>query len=333
MKPQIPKLLLILKEACQKYGYIWQLVDKYSNNLVEISDGKKSFFASNSKTGAYPLNSAFSAGLANDKAWSYKLLKQRGYKIPKGDYFFLREQYRELRGDGKEIGDGYQYAEKLGYPVFVKPNNSSLGLFAEAIENRKELKKHLKDIVENSWIALIQEKINLPEYRIFVLDGKIQFAYQKVPAKIIGDGKKTIAVLIEDINKGIERDGQKITPKSLFLKNQFKKQKLNLKTVLKAGQELNIIGKANVSAGGKILNYTEIVSPKTKAWAKKLTLDFGLRVCGIDVFAKNGLDDPDGFIVIELNNNPGLVGIYDYGKKEKVMEIWGKILDQYFKNK
>jgi len=189
MNPEIPRLLLILKKACQRFDYEWRLADDYAHNLVEVRGKKKSFFAGNGKIGVYPLNSNFSAQLASDKAWCYKILKRAGFKIPEGDSFFLQDEYRQLRGDGKELKDAFTCAKALGYPIFVKPNSGLSGILAEVIYSEAELKNHLTAISKNSPIALIQEKIDLPEYRIFVLDGRVRFAYQKILPQILGDGQ------------------------------------------------------------------------------------------------------------------------------------------------
>ena len=328
--PEIPLSLRILKKACQKNGYKWELADNYSNNLVKISNKQKCFFASNSKIGAYPLNSN-SAQLVNDKAWTYKILQQNNYNIPQGDYFFLKKEYRELRGDHKERKDALKYANKLGYPIFIKPNNSSLGLLAEIIYSEQELTKHLEKISEIDHIALIQEYLQYPEYRIFVVDGEVKFTYKRNSPFIIGNGKNTIKELIEQVNLQIKREKNKVILSSPFIQKQFEKLKLSWKHILKKGQKFQIMSKTNISAGGKLTNYTEKISEQTKNWVHKLTNFLQLRICGIDVFVKDSINNPESFIIIEINQNPNLSGIYEAGYQKKALEIWKEVLDKYFK--
>ena len=329
MIPEIPPLLLILKEACEKFGLSWRLSDTYSNNLVEISNWKKIFVSSNSTVWTYPLNQNFSAQLINDKARCYKILKQKWYKIPEWDYFFLNKEYRESRWDWKEINNAITFA-KNKYPVFVKPNNSSLWILAEIINNETELKTHLKNISEISWIAIVQEIINLPEYRIFAIDWEIEFVYRRLIAKIIWDWKTTIAEFIEKININIKRERNIISENSIFLKKQLKKHNLSFNSILDLGQELQITPKANISSGGEIQDYSEIVSKETCEWVKKLMQDLSLRICGIDVFVKKSIDNPDGFIIIEINGSPSLSWIYKLGHQNKALGIWEKILKKFF---
>ncbi len=329
MTPETPQLLQILKKACQLYGYSWELVDTYANNLVEISDGQKSFFSSNSKIGTYPLNPKFSAQLVNDKAWSYKILKKKGYEVPRGDYFFLRDDYREMRGEGKELKDAITFA-KDKYPVFVKPNSSSLGILAEVIHDEAELKLHLEQIAEIGWITLVQEVIEQPEFRIFAVDGEVEFVYQRSAPVIMGDGEASVGEMIKKMNQNIKRERNKILETSPFLKRQMEKYDLDFSSVLEVGQTLKVTSKANISAGGAIQNYSEEVSDETKLWVKTLMKDLSLRVSGIDVFVETSINEPNGFTIIEINHNPNLSGIYNLGHKEKVMTIWGKILSAYF---
>jgi glutathione synthase/RimK-type ligase-like ATP-grasp enzyme len=314
---------LILKEACEKQGLAWQLVDKFSNNLAKVSDGTKNFFASNSRPGVYPLNPQFASQIVKDKAWTYKLLSQAGYQIPRGNYFFLRPEYKELRGSGQEFSDALKYA-KDKYPVFVKPNDATVGRLAEIIYNEEQLILHLKEIAKISWIGIIQEVIIQPEYRIFAVDGDIQFTYKKEAPNIVGDGKSTIKELILAKEQNLD---------SPLLEKQLSDNRLSSDSVLEPGRKLIVSSKANISAGAQILEYKETASLATQEWVRKIMKYFSLRVCGIDVFTSSSIDNPQDFTLIEINSNPSLSGIYKLGQQEKALSIWQKILDKYFKEK
>ncbi len=327
--PPLPPSLQLLKLACDRFGYTWKVVDTYSNSLIEVSDGKKSFFSTNQSSN-YPLNLRFAARVAKDKAWAYEIMRQKGVKVPVGDYFFVREDHRELRGDGREIPDALKYAEKIGYPVFVKPNGSSLGILAEKIYTTDQLARHLTEISDISYIAHVQECVPDPEYRIFVLDGEIQYVYRREPLVVVGDGTKTVSDFVAETNAQIYRERNKIPPHSPFLLEELKNLGLKYDSVLPKGQKLSLMSKANVSAGGEIADYRTEVSEATMEWARKVADIFSLRVCGIDVFVNGSVDDPAGFTVIEVNQNPNLTGIFDMGEEEKALGIWGKILRGYF---
>ena len=79
------------------------------------------------------------------------------------------------------------------------------------------------------------------------------------------------------------------------------------------------------------MNYSEIVSEDTNKWVKKLMENFSLRICGIDVFVKDSINNPKSFCIIEINHDPNLVGIYELGHQDKTMQIWNEVLEKYFK--
>ena len=330
MIPWVPKMLLILKEACKKFWYNWKLIDNYSNNLVEVSKWDKFFFSSNGKIWTYPLNPKFSAEIANDKAWTYSILKQKGYKVPEWDYFFIRDRYRELRWDWRELKDAFNYAEKIWYAVFVKPNCSSYWFNAEIIQNKKALSRHLKSISEDDWTAIIQEIIKLPEYRLFVIDWNIEFYYWKARRSIIWNGLSSIRVLVSDFNSNDSLSDKDISIDSPFFIEQIKSKWLTIDSVLNTWDELLVSSNSNVSLWWEIVDYWDEVSEQTKQWARQISNDMQMRVCWIDVFVDESINNPDSFTVIEINHNPNLARVYDMWKKDKVLGIWKKILSMYF---
>ena len=74
--------------------------------------------------------------------------------------------------------------------------------------------------------------------------------------------------------------------------------------------------------------YTETVSEATTQWIRKLTKTIDLRIFGIDLFGD--LNHPNTFTILETNSNPGLNGIWERGKQEKVFAIWKKVFEKAF---
>ena len=327
-KNNLPLIISILDEACSSFGYSFNNLDDNSNMIFSVSNGKKTFFSSVS--GIYPLNPSSNSKLVKDKVWTSMFLRSKGYKVPSGNHFFTIPNYLAFDTSGKEIEDALVFADSIGYPVFVKPNSCSQGLFAEIDYSPQEVRDHFDQISEVDHIAIVQEKITGLEYRIFVSNGEPQFAYSKSACKIIGNGKQNVLSLIDIVNQNIQKTNNQINPSSIYLKNHLAEQGLSLNSFLKIGEELKVSSKKNLSAGGEIIDYTENFSDLTIDWAKELVNCLGLGVVGIDVFVQDSINKPDGFTIIEVNNNPGLSGIYKLGKKEKVMDIWKKILETYF---
>lgn len=266
----LPLSLEILKQACEKYGYQFELIDEFSGYLAKVSDGKRSFFGGMN----YPFNSASAVGVAKDKAFTKMLLTKNDFHVPRGDYFFVRKEDQDLRPVGKEMEEAIKFANNFGYPVFVKPNDRTKGHCCKITSDEVELKNHFQKIAKYSEMAIIEEVITgKKEYRIFVIDGEVQFLHER---KNFVNGKKVFA------------DSEQTT-----------------------------------------VDYRETVNPKITQWIKKLANTMQLRVFGVDLFAED-VEDPDTFTILEINSCPSLQRIWKLGKKEKAIEIWGKIFKQIF---
>ena len=330
-EPELPFVLQILQEACAKYGYEFETLDTYSKQLIEISQEGKSCLTGTGKIPIYPLNLGTPTQIANDKAHTYTLLKSKGLSIPKGDYFFLQEEYRELRGDGKERENAFSFAKEIGYPVFVKPNRGSFGNLAEVVHNNEELKNHLDCIAERYRISLIQEVLKGSEYRIFVVDGEIEYAYKRSAPQIIGNGKDTADKLIQKHNEQYDLSERRmIGEDSLFLQNELKRHSLSFDAIVPNELAIQIAPNANIAVGSTISDYREEFSEECQKWCRRVAEVTNLRVCGIDIFSTTNLENSEDFTILEINRSPSLKGIYQAGHEEKVLLIWKKILEKYF---
>lgn len=334
MALELPLALQILQAACQHFGYGFRILDTYAKNLVEVSHGKISFVTKAGGGAVYPLNFNTPCQIAKDKAFAYMVLRNHNLSVPEGDYFFLRPEYREFRGEGKEFADAFVYAEKLGYPVFVKPNSASRGEQAEVVYTAVQLRTHLEKIATEHAIVHVQRVLTGNEYRIFVLDGVVQYLYRRACPSITGNGRDSIADLIAAHNTLHNFHEEKaISEASPFLQNELAKREKNMTSVLPMGESLRIAAKTNIDAGGTITDYTETVTPSCAEWAKKVAAVMNLRVCGIDLFSTTDLENPENFTILEVNRNPFLKGIYTAGHQEKALAIWGEILQKYFTEK
>jgi len=318
--------LAILNLSAKKAGYIAKpLLPHYSKAII-VSNKKKFFIARSKKRyGMYPLNAKFAEHFVDNKAIFKKILKTKGFHVIKGRQFYIQSPLAEVKVKKDDnINAAISYAKKINFPVFVKPNNGSRGKNARIIFNPTALKEHIKKMRSDNTESFLIEKFTLrPEYRIFVVDGRIQFFYSKGRKSIDGDSKKTVKQLIDDKDFEISNES---------LKSILSLYKLKKSSILDKGKKIYIQETANISAGAKITNYCgSEISDEMQEWAKKLYSNIGLRVFGVDVFTrKGGIDNPDDYLIIEVNSSPALSGIYAAGHKKKVYDIWAKIIKKYF---
>ncbi len=317
--------LQILKRAAKKHGYAFGLVDQPYSEAIYVTDGERYFISrSKAKYGMYPTNPKFAEQLADDKAVTKRFLKKFGFRIIKGKLFYISNPFsdREPVRAQDSIKAAYEYAKKIGYPVFVKPNSGSRGANARIIFNQAGLKRHITNMKTDEVPAFLIEKFTVrPEYRVFVVGGKVQFMYRKQRITITGTGKHTIQELLAE---------QNYQPDQEYLNGLLKKERKTISSVLDTNHELTMQETANISLGAKITDYREKVPKKIHAWANQLFRTTGLEVFGVDIFTKGNWDDPDNYLIIEINSNPALSGIYAKGNKEHAYYIWSLIMKKFF---
>lgn len=317
--------LNILKQAAKKYGYKYGPIDAPYSRAIYISDGEKHFISRSKTTyGVYPINYRFAEYLVDDKSTTKRVLKKFGFRVIKGKNFYIKKPYAATEPIKLEdrVSAAYKYAKKITYPVFVKPNKGSRGVHAKIIFNETGMRKHIASMRKEGVISFLVEKFTLrPEYRIFVVAGKVQFMYRKRRDSIIGTGKHTIHELIQEAS---------VKPDHALLDNLLKANKRTRESVLKDKEELILQDTANVSLGAEIVDYREKVPREVDRWASRLYRTIGLEVFGVDVFTKGEWDESNNYVIIEINSSPALAGIYNKGHKEKVYKIWKKIMQKYF---
>lgn len=326
--PELPMTQQIgyLAAACAREGYRLEIVDHYSGQLARVHDGRHHFLVGAGSIHSYPINNAVSVTVARDKAHTYSLLKDAGIRVPEGGHFFLNPGYRAHRPDGREIADALDYARSLGFPVFVKPNDGSRGDFAELIREENALLHHLAAMGQRYHCGLVQRVVHGEEYRIFVVDGDVQFHYRKAAATLVGNGTETVAELLAAANA--ELVGKGISPvaaDSFFLQGELERWSMTLESVPARGQRLAYTRRANLSGGGELTDFRTQADPVLAPWARQVAGVLGLRVCGIDVMSEGGLADPATFTVMEVNGNPALAGAWNHGRRDLVIDIWAHI--------
>ncbi|MEM9336522.1 MAG: hypothetical protein AAGA35_01535 [Patescibacteria group bacterium] len=324
MKNKITNLE-ILKKAAKKFGYSHGLADSPYSKAIYVTDGE-SYFISRSKTkyGMYPTNNKFADHLVDDKAVTKRFLKKFGFRVIRGKAFFLKKPLEDAGPikSSDNVRAAYSYAKKISYPVFVKPNSGSRGKNARIIFNESGFKKHVATMKKDGVISFLVEKFTeRPEYRLFVVGGKVEFIYRKQRMTITGTGKHTIQELLQL---------HEAEPDEKFIKGMLKKEKKTLKTVLDEKYEIALQETSNISLGAMITDYREKVPREVDRWANRLYRTMGLGVFGVDVFAKGDWDEPAKYLIIEINSSPALAGIYSKGHREKVFKIWRKIMKKYF---
>ena len=329
---ELPKSLQILSEACAREGIAFTIVDEFSGFVARLSKGGRSVLAGAAGVGIYPLNRAAPFAVARDKAFTHYLLRQSGFAVPEGEHFFLHPPVQYDRPPGRDRADAFAYAAMLSKrytrPLVVKPNSGRGAKLVTFVGSEAELGAALDAIAPEDELALVQRLVDAPEFRLFLIDGEIAFAYRKSRSAILGDGKSSVRMLCERLTAarpeafaGLER--------SPYLRAQFAASALGWNSVLPAGASLTIDFVSNISAGGTFAGFVE-PSNALRAWARRIAGAVSLRVTGIDIFSHGAPDRTDDIVVTDVNGSPNLGTLYDMGHKDLVFDVWRRILRKTF---
>lgn len=288
---------------------------------IIFKNGKKSYFRYNT----LDLNPMGASEIARDKDYSNFFMQKIGYPIvPKSKTFFSEKWGRTIGSPERNIEAAYRYAQKIGLPVIVKPNSGSQGFGVSLIHNKKEFFDSVKNIFKYDKIVLVQKPVYGKDYRLVILDNKLISAYERIPLNIVGNGKSTIAKLLEIKQKQFLVSGRdtkiKITDPRIIRK--LKHQGLDFQSIPNKNQKVFLLDNANLSTGGDSLDVTDKVHPDFKKLAIELTRDMGLRLCGVDLMINGDISQQNKeFWILEINSAPGLDHYAKIGKEqEKIVE-------------
>lgn len=288
---------------------------------ITFKHGHRSYF----KFNAINLNPLGSSKISEDKDFAHFFMHSMGYPIiPKSKTFFSNEWAEALGSPTRNLDAAYAYAQKLGFPLIVKPNSGSQGLGVALVHSKREFYRAMKVIFKQDKVAIVQPQVLGKDYRLVVLDKKLISAYERIPLNVIGDGKSTIYQLLRKKQQQfntIGRDTQ-INLEDPRIKEKIKHQQLSLHSILGPGKKIFLLDNANLSTGGDSVDVTKKVHTGFKRMAIQLTRDMGLRLCGIDLVMQGDIQQkPSVYWILEINAAPGLDHYAKSGKaQQKIVE-------------
>lgn len=324
--------MVTLMQACEEYGYQIKVLDKFSEQLIEVSKNGQSFVFGSGNICAFPINNATSTFIAKDKTHALSVLHKNGFKVPQGQLFFISQNYKNQRPDGREVDDAISYAMQLGFPLFVKPNDGSRGAFVEQVFSVEDLKGYIASVNKQLHCIRLEKPLKGREYRLFIVDGKIWFGYHRSSPSIVCDGKKNVGELIDEkINAQQDAGIKSLHRDSPFILQQLKEQSLTLSDIPQAGVQLPFTPAQNIAIGGEVKEYTEEFSSEMHNFAKRLASALNLRLFGIDVYSQSPTLTPQGVAILEVNGNPSLASAELYSRSKIVSRLWRYVLEETFK--
>lgn len=228
-------------------------------------------------------------------------------------------------------------AERIGYPVVLKPRfgNQGKGVFVN-IKNEKEALKAYEILSKNFKDILIERNVVGRDFRVCVVNGKVEAVSERIPPYVMGDGIRTVKEIIDELNKDVMRgdDHEKPLTKVKIddeLNTYIGKRGYDINSVIPKGEKLILRENANLSTGGNAIDFTDVICKENIELCEMAAKAIGLDICGIDICCKD-IGKPIGAegAIIEVNAAPG-IRMHHYPSKGKVRNVAGAIVDMMFK--
>ncbi|MDQ3132021.1 MAG: cyanophycin synthetase [Acidobacteriota bacterium] len=229
--------------------------------------------------------------------------------------------------------------KSIGAPVVVKPLNGNQGKGVSTnLQTEMEVVEAFRIAAEYFPRVLIEEQFEGKNYRVLVVNGKMEAASERLPVSISGDGASSIAKLIETENQnpkrgiGHEKPLSKIKINAVFL-HALKREGYELNDVLPAGEKIILSVANNLSTGATARDVTDEVHRTVKILCERAARTAGMDVCGIDLIAPD-ISRPlpkTKAGIIEINSVPGL-RMHAFPSEGKQRDVGGAIVEMLFPN-
>ena len=311
---------ILLKDAIKR-GVNYEVLDRLDNFILLDNGEKKEYIKQATKTS---LDTYSTVMVMENKVVTKKVLDKEGIRVP----------------SGKDYTDAFKAKEDFelfqGKKIVIKPKSTNFGIGITIFKDKftKESYERAVDIAfENDSSVLVEEFIEGKEYRFIVIGENVEGVLNRVPANVMGDGKRTILELVEEKNKDFLRGKGYTTPlekinlgeaEEMFLESQSK----NFDYVPLKDEVIYLRENSNISTGGDSIDFTDDILDEYKEIAIKSAKAVGAVICGVDMMIENIKEKPteDNYGIIELNFNPA-IHIHCYPYKGKNRKLGDKILD------
>jgi D-alanine-D-alanine ligase-like ATP-grasp enzyme len=229
-----------------------------------------------------------------------------------------------------------RFAQEHGFPLVVKPNVSGFSRGSHfPITNYLEL--HRAIFFAKGWwpVSVVEQYLDGKNYRVLVADGEIMSVIRRYPPFVDGDGKSSIAQLIDRENaiRTEMRLGPVIhpIPKDGRIVGYLKKQQLSFDSVPAAATRIALFNRIALAPGGvvEIIDKASLPQENRELFQKILSL-FKANILGIDAIFEKGIEEnysSQKAILLEVNSRPYLK-MHDFprfGQAEDLSSYYAKL--------
>ena len=262
--------------------------------------------------------------IASDKEETNRILGDLGLPVPR---------QRIVRNVERAV----QAAERLGYPVVVKPLDANHGRGVSIdLATETAVRAAFDKAQEHSNSVIVENYIPGFDHRILVVDGELIAVAKRVPGHIVGDGERTVTQLVEQVNSDPRRGiGHEKVLTRIELDYQARRllelRGYDADSVPPAGEVVYLRSTGNLSTGGTAIDLTDVIHHDNREMAIRAAMAIGLDICGIDFIT------PDitrshrdiGGAICEVNAAPGF-RMHVAPTEGTARDVAGPVMDMLF---
>ena len=309
----------LLVRAAEERDIPWLRLNEYS--LVQLGHGKYQQRIQATITSRTP---HIAVEISSDKEETNRILGDLGLPVP---------QQRLVYSSSEAV----RSAERIGFPVVVKPFNANHGRGVSLnLLDAEHVRLAYERAREISRGVIVEGFITGFDHRILVVDGEVVAAARRVPGHVVGDGTQTIEELVAEVNRDPRRG---IGHEKILTRIEIDYQAERLMellgytkdTVPVAGEVVYLRSTGNLSTGGTAVDVTDVMHPDNSEMAIRAAAAVGLDVAGVDYLADDiSLSHKEsGGAICEVNAAPGF-RMHAHPSEGRPRDVAGAVMDMLF---
>jgi cyanophycin synthetase len=204
-------------------------------------------------------------------------------------------------------------AEKMDYPVVVKPLNANHGRGVSInLEDAEQVVTAYNSAQEHGRTVIVESFIQGFDHRMLVVGGELIAVAQRMPGHVVGDGESTIQELLDEVNSDPQRGiGHEKVLTRIEIDFQAKRllelRGYTLDSIPPKDELVFLRSTGNLSTGGTAIDKTDVIHPDNREMAVRAAKAIGLDVAGVDFLTTDISQSYKviGGAICEVNAAPG----------------------------
>jgi len=308
-----------LVRAAEERDIPWLRLNRYS--LVQFGHGK---YGRRIQATVTSETRHIAVEIASDKEETNKLLGDLGLPVAHQRMVYGEEEAARA-------------AERIGFPVVVKPLNANHGRGVSiGLQDKDAVRVAYSHAREHSRTVLVESFIAGLDHRMLVVNGELIAASKRVPGHVVGDGERNVLELMDIVNEDPRRGiGHEKVLTKLVLDHQARRlledRGYSPESVPPAGEVLYLRSTGNLSTGGTAVDVTDVVHPDNREMAVRAAKAIGLDVAGVDFLTTDISESYNltGGAICEVNAAPGF-RMHVAPSEGTPRDVAGPVLDMLF---